>query len=99
MSIWEAIVDWFYHLFGYRRVTATSTLETKSHPIGNVPVTLLYAKQGQGFTQDGVGTTNPSGIAQESVYLKKGTYDFRVVYSGTPGQYGPSAASEDNVVV
>jgi hypothetical protein len=101
MSIWELIIDWFYHLLGYRRVTATSILRTSSgySPILNAPVTLSYAIPDQKFQQNGTGTTDSSGTAQESVYLKHGIYNFKVGFSGIAGQYGPSTAEKDNVVV
>ena len=101
MSIWEAIIDWFYHIFGYRRVTATSILRTSSgySPIPNEPVTLSYAIPDQKFSQDGTDTTNASGTAEESVYLKHGIYNFRVSFPGVAGQYSSSTAEKDNVVV
>ena len=102
MSIWDLIVDWFYHLLGYRRVTATSILRTSSgySPIPNAPVTLFFTHYViTPFTQNGTGTTDSSGTATESVYLKRGTYDFKVSFPGIAGQYGPSTAEKDNVVV
>jgi len=99
MGLWEDILGFFYHLFGYRQVTASSVLKSVGGtPIQNGTVVLSYEKAGGSWTQDGSGLTSSSGAASESVYLKSGTYNFRVAFAGGGG-YKPSTAEKDGVKV
>jgi hypothetical protein len=91
VGFWDALVGFFYRLFGYRRVTATSVLESGGKPVEGAPITLHYIHSPSTVT-DGTALTDGTGTATESVYLRPGEYTFVVVFPGSPS-YRMSTAS------
>lgn len=97
MNWWELIIDFLYHLFKYKRITATSTLSTKGGTtIAGGSIKLSYAAAGSNtFIADGTGVTDQAGKAVESVYLRSGKYTLRVSFPGSGEGYGPSQNQAD----
>jgi hypothetical protein len=93
MAWWDAIVDFIYHLLGYKKVTAVSILRTTGGtPVPGEPVTLSYAKGvSTSWATDGTNMTTQLGTVQNYVYLKSGTYTMRMSFIGA-GAYRPCQA-------
>jgi len=92
MNWWEAIVDFIYHLFGYRKVTSAAVLRSSGGSLLSAkPVTLNYKKVSEiPFTTDGTSLT-VLGATTNSVYLKSGTYVFQNSFAGGSGYNGSTA--------
>ena len=92
MGILLDIEQFLYGLFGYQKVTITSTLKTDGgSALAGQPLVASYELTSASSAWKVVGTqkTSASGTATVVVFLKPQVYSFRLSFAGAPG-YSPS---------
>ena len=87
MGILQDIEQLIYGLFGYQKVTLTSTLTTSGgSSLSGQPIAASYElSSASGWKTVGTQKTSASGVATVVVFLKPQVYSFRCSFAGAPG--------------
>ena len=91
MGILLDIEQFLYGLFGYQKVTITSTLKTDGgSALAGQPLVASYElSSASAWKAVGTQKTSATGTATVVVFLKPQVYSFRLSFAGAPG-YSPS---------